>query len=273
MNQQRQTIYSLRRRVLAAGAGVPLVEFTEDKKTRVKTRSEKTVSWADFKEMVLDALEDTIVNLTDTYCTGSPANWNLEGLSIEIKGLFDLDMAFQNDGKVEDIQNQIYQKVERIYLDREKDFNEEWHNFCQQRYLFTIDQLWKEHLLSMDHLRQGIGLRGYGQKDPKLEYKKEGYAGFLRMLQAIKTNFIREIIRAQPRNAQEDADRIRRAMEARARQAVESRPPAEGDDAKAPAAVQKTVVRDGPKIGRNDPCYCGSGKKYKKCHGAEELAR
>ncbi len=273
MNQQRQTIYSLRRRVLAAGAGVPLVEFTEDKKTRVKTRSERTVSWADFKEMVLDALEDTIVNLTDTYCTGSPANWNLEGLSIEVKGLFDLDMAFQADGKVDDIQNQIYQKVERIYLDREKDFNEEWHNFCQQRYLFTIDQLWKEHLLSMDHLRQGIGLRGYGQKDPKLEYKKEGYAGFLRMLQAIKTNFIREVIRAQPRNAQEDADRIRRAMEARARQAVESRPSGEGDEGKAPAAVQKTVVRDGPKIGRNDPCYCGSGKKYKKCHGAEELAR
>ncbi len=272
MNQQRQTIYSLRRRVLAAGAGVPLVEFTEDKKTRVKTRSERTISWVDFKEMVLDALEDTVVNLTDTHCAGSPATWNLDGLKMEVKNLFDLDMSFQPDATAEAIQEQIYQKVERIYLDREKDFGDEWHNFCQQRYLFTIDQLWKEHLLGMDHLRQGIGLRGYGQKDPKLEYKKEGYSGFIRMLQSIKTNFIREVIRAQPRNAQEDAERIQRVMEARARQAIESRPPTDGQAQPAAAQVQKTVVREGPKIGRNDPCYCGSGKKYKKCHGAEDLA-
>jgi preprotein translocase subunit SecA len=272
MNQQRQTIYALRRRVLAAGAGIPLVEFSEDKKTRIKTRSERTFTWADFKEMVLDALEDTIVGLTDTYCAGSSSTWNLDGLKLEVKNLFDLDMSFQTDAKVEAIEEQIYQKVEAIYLGREKDFSDDWHNFCQQRYLFTIDQLWKEHLLSMDHLRQGIGLRGYGQKDPKLEYKKEGYTGFIRMLQSIKSSFIREIIRAQPRNAQEDAERIQRAMEARAKQAIESRASADGQPAKPAAAPQKTVVREGPKIGRNDPCYCGSGKKYKKCHGAEDMA-
>ena len=75
---------------------------------------------------------------------------------------------------MEELQEQIYKRVEKLYVDREKDYGDDWHRFCQLRYLATIDQLWKDHLLAMDHLRQGIGLRGYGQKDPKVEYKKEG---------------------------------------------------------------------------------------------------
>jgi preprotein translocase subunit SecA len=122
----------------------------------------------------------------------------------------------------------------------------------------------------MDHLRQGIGLRGYGQKDPKVEYKKEGYAGFLRMLQSIKTTFVSQAMRAQPRNAQEDAERLRRVMEERANKAVESRANEDGTPAAPTAAEQKPIKRDAPKVGRNDPCPCGSGKKYKKCHGASE---
>ena len=121
----------------------------------------------------------------------------------------------------------------------------------------------------MDHLRQGIGLRGYGQKDPKVEYKKEGYDGFIRMLGSIKSTFVSQIMRAQPRDASEDAERLKRVMEQRARQAVEGRANAEGK-VEPQTAEQKTVVREGPKVGRNDPCPCGSGKKYKKCHGATE---
>jgi len=268
MNQQRRTIYALRRLVLAAGAGVPLVEFTEDKKTRVKTRSEKTVSWADFRETVLDAVEDAIVALTDTYCpTKNPTTWNLTALSNEVKAVFNQEMSFQAQGTVEELQEQIYQRVEKVYLDREKDYGDDWHRFCQLRYLATIDQLWKDHLLAMDHLRQGIGLRGYGQKDPKVEYKKEGYAGFIRMLASIKANFVSQVMRAQPRDANADAERLKRVMEARAKQAVEGRANAEG---KVEAAEQKPVKREGPRVGRNDPCWCGSGKKYKKCHGATE---
>ncbi|MFZ5446899.1 MAG: preprotein translocase subunit SecA [Myxococcota bacterium] len=277
MNQQRQTIYGLRRQVLAAGAGVPLVEFTEDKKTRVKTRHEKTISWKDFREMVLDAIEDAIVGLTDTYAASrNPAAWNLVALTTEVKAVFNQDMTFQPEGTVEDLQEQMYKRVERLFLDREKEYGEDWYRFCQLRYLATIDQLWKDHLLAMDHLRQGIGLRGYGQKDPKIEYKKEGYAGFIRMLASIKSTFVSQIVRAQPRDANADAERIRKLMEARAKQAIEFH--AEGSAAASadepPAPPQKVdkkpVVNEGPKVGRNDPCPCGSGKKYKKCHGAAE---
>jgi preprotein translocase subunit SecA len=257
--------------VLAAGAGVPLVEFTEDKKTRVKTRSEKTVSWADFREMVLDAVEDAIVRMTETYAPKpNPETWDVEALQREVKAVFNVEMTFQRQGTVESLQEQIFQRAERLYVDRERDYAEEWHRFCQLRYLNTIDQLWKDHLLGMDHLRQGIGLRGYGQKDPKVEYKKEGYAGFIRMLDQIKTTFVSEVMRAQPRDAGQEADRQLKVMEARARQVVEGR----ADEAGQPQAPaeQKPVKREGPKVGRNDPCYCGSGKKYKKCHGAAEAA-
>jgi preprotein translocase subunit SecA len=269
MNQQRRTIYALRRQVLAAGAGLPLIEFTEDKKTKVKTRSERTVTWPDFREMVLDAVEDVIVGLTETFAAKKSAEaWDLAALHAEVKGAFNVEMTFQAQGTVDELQEMIFKRVERLYVDREKDYGDDWHRFCQLRYLNTIDQLWKDHLLGMDHLRQGIGLRGYGQKDPKVEYKKEGYAGFIRMLQLIKTTFVSQIMRAQPRDANEDTERLKRVMEARAKQAIEGRATEEGKLEAAPE--HKTVRREGPKLGRNDPCWCGSGKKYKKCHGATE---
>jgi preprotein translocase subunit SecA len=269
MNQQRRTIYKLRRQVLAAGAGVPLVEFEEDKKTKAKLRSEKTYSWDDFREMCLDAIEDVIVGLTDIYTPArNPETWNVEGLASEVRQLFGVEMTFQRQGTVEEVQEQLYRRVEKIFSDRVKDYGEEWNRFVQLQYLSTIDQLWKDHLLGMDHLRQGIGLRGYGQKDPKIEYKKEGYAGFVRMLAGIKSAFIQRIMRAQVRDPNEDAERLKRQMEAQAKKAVEGRG---GEDGQVqPKPEQKTVVREGPKTGRNDPCPCGSGKKYKKCHGATE---
>ena len=270
MNQQRKTIYGLRRQVLAAGAGVPLVEFIEDPKTKLKTRAEKTITWKDFRELVLDAVEDSIVGLTDTYAASkNPAAWNVTALAAEVKAIFNQDMTFQQDGKVEDLQEQIYQRVEKLFVDREKEYGDDWYRFCQLRYLATIDQLWKDHLLAMDHLRQGIGLRGYGQKDPKIEYKKEGYEGFIRMLGQIKSTFVSQIMRAQPRDANADAERLKRVMEERAKQAVEGRANEEGAPEAKPE--QKTVVREGPKVGPNDPCPCGSGKKYKKCHMGQNL--
>jgi preprotein translocase subunit SecA len=270
MNQQRRTIYKLRRQVLAAGAGMPLVEFDEDPKTKVKKRSEKSYSWEDFREMSLDALEDTIVGLTDIYTPArNPETWNLEGLAAEVKAIFGVEMTFQRQGTVEELQEQLYKRVEKIYADRVKDYGEEWNRFVQLQYLSTIDQLWKDHLLGMDHLRQGIGLRGYGQKDPKLEYKKEGYAGFVRMLGGIKSAFMQRVMRAQVRDANADAERLEKQMEAQVKKAVETRGTEDGQVPQEPKE-QKPVVREGPKLGRNDPCWCGSGKKFKKCHGAME---
>jgi preprotein translocase subunit SecA len=215
-------------------------------------------------------MEDTIVGLTDIYTPArNPETWNLDGLAAEVKAIFGVEMTFQRQGTVEEVQEQLYKRVEKIYADRVKDYGEEWNRFVQLQYLSTIDQLWKDHLLGMDHLRQGIGLRGYGQKDPKLEYKKEGYAGFVRMLGGIKSAFMQRVMRAQVRDANADAERLEKQMEAQAKKAVETRGTEDGQVPQEPRE-QKPVVREGPKLGRNDPCWCGSGKKFKKCHGAME---
>jgi preprotein translocase subunit SecA len=152
---------------------------------------------------------------------------------------------------------------------REEEFGDDFRVFARNRYLATIDQLWKDHLLAMDHLRQGIGLRAYGQRDPKQAYKKEGYEGFMQMLSAINHQLISQLMRVQGRAQAEEAARLQRQMQAKARQYVEGRGDAEGRPEKsAPAA--RTPAKAAAKVGRNDPCPCGSGKKYKKCHGASE---
>jgi preprotein translocase subunit SecA len=273
MNQQRRTIYKLRRQVLAAGAGLPLVEYDEDKKTRAKIRTERTLSWADFKEMVLDALEDVIVSLTDTYLpTKNPATWDLEALQRNVKDVFNLEMGFESSGDRQAIEEDIYKAAEKVILQREQEFGEEFLRFLQYRYLATIDQLWKDHLLAMDHLRQGIGLRGYGQKDPKQEYKKEGYNGFIQMLGAIRTQFVSQMMRVQARNTAEETARLQRQMAQRQKQVMEGRAGDDGKLEQASVAPKAPVKAEGPRVGRNDPCPCGSGRKYKKCHGAAEAS-
>ena len=143
----------------------------------------------------------------------------------------------------------------------------------QWLYLQAIDQMWKDHLLSMDHLRQGIGLRGYGQKDPKQEYKKEGYEMFVQMTWRVKSAVVGNVLRLQLVR-QESAAEIeakRLAAQRRAMQRLTETHADAGADGEAPRPKQETVVRQTPKVGRNDPCPCGSGKKYKKCHGVNEV--
>jgi preprotein translocase subunit SecA len=143
----------------------------------------------------------------------------------------------------------------------------------QYLYLQAIDQLWKDHLLSMDHLRQGIGLRSYGQKDPKQEYKKEGYEMFVQMTWRVKSAVIGQILRLQlvRQESAEEIEAKRMALQRKAMQRItETHAESGGGDDGVPAAKQETVVRAQPKVGRNDPCPCGSGKKYKKCHGLLE---
>ncbi|WP_223644154.1 preprotein translocase subunit SecA [Corallococcus sp. EGB] len=276
MNQQRRTIYKLRRQVLASGAGIPLVEYEEDLKTRVKTRSERVISWADFREMVLDAVEDVVVSMTDTYApTRSSDTWDIASLSNSVKESLNLEMTFEGVGNRDELQELIYTAAEKVFTAREQEFGEDFMRFLQYRYLATIDQLWKDHLLAMDHLRQGIGLRGYGQKDPKQEYKKEGYTGFMQMLDAIKTQFVSQMMRVQARsasNAAEETARIQRQLAQQQKKAVEGRADAEGkiEEATATPVAQREAAAAPRAVGRNDPCPCGSGRKYKKCHGANE---
>jgi len=289
MNQQRRSIYRLRRMVLGFGAGIPVVEYDEDPKTKVKTRIEKTFTWTDQHEHMLDLLEDLVVEMVESNCPNRVADWNLEGLSALVRDQFGVDMKFAPPaGKPAEarqaIEEQVFAVVEKAYRAKEQELGTEQdgtpvlRRYEQWLYLQAIDQQWKDHLLSMDHLRQGIGLRGYGQKDPKQEYKKEGYEMFVQMTWRVKSAVVGNVLRLQlvRQKSAEEIEQERLAAQRRALQrASESHAAASGageGEGERPHAKQETVVRAHPKVGRNDPCPCGSGKKYKKCHGATEAA-
>jgi len=125
--------------------------------------------------------------------------------------------------------------------------------------LQIVDSHWKDHLLAMDHLKEGIGLRGYGQRDPLVEYKKESYTLFEDLMGRIEEDTLRFLFLLQPVEEKKQAEQIERKR--RRAEFVLSQQNNGGDGA------SRQVKRDTPKIGRNDPCPCGSGKKFKKCHG------
>jgi preprotein translocase subunit SecA len=285
MNQQRRSIYRLRRMVLGFGAGIPVVEYDEDPKTKVKTRREQVFTWSDQREHVLDLVEDLVVDMVGANCPNRLSGWNLDGLSAMVKEQFGIEMKFAPPaGKAAEaraaIEEQVYNVVEKLYRQKEEELGADGdgvpvlRRYEQWLYLQSIDQQWKDHLLSMDHLRQGIGLRGYGQKDPKQEYKKEGYEMFVQMTWRVKSAVVGNVLRLQlvRQESAEEIEQKRLAAQRRAMQRITEThaDAAAGDGEERPRAKQETVVRTQPKVGRNDPCPCGSGKKYKKCHGATE---
>jgi preprotein translocase subunit SecA len=287
MNQQRRSIYRLRRMVLGFGAGIPVVEYDEDPGTKLKTRREQVFTWGDQQAHVLDLVEDLVIDMVAANCPNRLADWNLDGLSAMVKEQFGVEMSFAPPaGKASEartaIEEQVYNVVEKIHRQKEEELGADadgvpvLRRYEQWLYLQAIDQQWKDHLLSMDHLRQGIGLRGYGQKDPKQEYKKEGYEMFVQMTWRVKSAVIGNVLRLQlvRQESAEEIEARRLAAQRRALQRItESHAAAaagDGEEGERPRAKQETVVRTQPKVGRNDPCPCGSGKKYKKCHGASE---
>jgi preprotein translocase subunit SecA len=286
MNQQRRSIYRLRRMVLGFGAGFPVVEYDEDPKTKVKTRREQVFTWGDQREHVLDLIEDLVLDMVGANCPNRLSDWNLDGLSAMVKEQFGVDMKFAPPaGKASDaraaIEEQVFNVIEKLYRHKEEELGKDadgvpvLRRYEQWLYLQAIDQQWKDHLLSMDHLRQGIGLRGYGQKDPKQEYKKEGYAMFVQMTWRVKSAVVGNVVRLQlvRQESAEEIEQKRLAAQRRAMQRItesHAAASATGDGDERPRGKQETVVRTQPKVGRNDPCPCGSGKKYKKCHGATE---
>jgi preprotein translocase subunit SecA len=285
MNQQRRSIYALRRMVLGFGAGVPVIEYDEDPKTRVKTRREKTWTLDDQREHMLDLIEDLVVDMVGGACPPNMGDWNLPGLSAMVKEQFGVDMKFgpPSDKAAEArriIEEQVFAVVSKAYAAKEAELGTGedgvpvLRRYEQWLYLQSIDQMWKDHLLSMDHLRQGIGLRGYGQKDPKQEYKKEGYDMFVAMTWRVKGGVVGNVLRLQParQESAEEIEQKRLAAQRRALQRITEVHAAAGEEEAAPRAKAETVVRQAPKVGRNDPCPCGSGKKYKKCHGVNEAS-
>ena len=217
--------------------------------------------------------------------------WDLPGLEAALEGEIGLRLDLQGLVKgaeeldAEGIERHVQDAVAAMFEQKEAQLGAETARALEKHIMLTVlDQGWKEHLARMDYLRQGIHLRGYAQKQPKQEYKKEAFELFSEMLENVKRQVVTLLARVRVRTEEEIAEleaQERAQAEARLRQAQFQHAAAAGYDTEDEvAAIERerhasvmgtaaagTVVREAPKVGRNDPCPCGSGKKYKHCHG------
>jgi preprotein translocase subunit SecA len=251
MNKQRETIYGLRRQ---------LMEEPDQRDYLLGDPPQAGVAF------------DLLSDLTLKYLNPDVSQDVWDNYKIQIKTIYDFDA----DGERLDIENMTSQEVveaiwERLkvkYERKEQQIGPEAMRTYERIIMLNIiDAQWKDHLLSLDHLKQGIGLVGYGQKDPLVEYKKQSFDLFQEMLDRIDTTTIRSLFNLQV-VAEQPPEALRQRRAARRPASLQFTGPNQGA---APAGEEdgkvKTVVRDQPKVGRNEPCPCGSGKKYKKCHG------
>ncbi len=205
--------------------------------------------------------------------------WDVEGLTTRLRADFDLDLPLQewldSDDKLheDNLREKIIEASIQVYKEKEESVGESvLRNFEKAVMLQTLDGLWKEHLAAMDHLRQGIHLRGYAQKNPKQEYKRESFELFEGLLDTLKYDVVSILSKVRVQQ-QEDVERMeeqrRQQAEAAARRQQLQHQNAENqlDDGESSNENHTPVVRDERKVGRNEPCPCGSGKKYKQCHG------
>ncbi|HLE18269.1 MAG TPA: SEC-C metal-binding domain-containing protein, partial [Syntrophales bacterium] len=234
MNRQRQVIYEQRKKVL---------------------KGEELES--DIDDMIVEIagyMADEFVEED-----GNPDDWNPKAMEDAIFKQFSLKInQVGNEWKPvkDDIEDQIIAAARSLLADKETAFGKPMMDYLRKVIMLqSIDTHWKDHLLAMDHLKEGIGLRGYGQKDPIREYQKEGYEMFMEMVQSIKDDTVSKLCMVHIQKEEE----IEEIRERSSQDYVLSR----GEDMK----TQATVKREGEKVGRNDPCPCGSGKKYKKCCG------
>jgi preprotein translocase subunit SecA len=287
MNKQREAVYGLRRRLLEG---------------------------TDQKDLILeDYVSAILAELIEEYCPAKAhaADWNIKGLKDAVFTRFGVDFLAEGV-KADELNRQelgdaIFDKLKERYDAKEKLIGPEAMRHHERMIMLSvIDQQWKDHLLSMDHLKEGIGLRGYGQHDPLVEYKKESFDMFEAMMQRFQQDTVRYLYlmqilerppdagsggpppsapdgsgpepgpgvpaqrggdgngRRPPKMVSTSADELEEAFMRRKRRELEQARMAGAGDT---PQVQQ-VVRGQEKVGRNDPCPCGSGKKFKKCHGA-----
>ncbi len=240
MNMQRTEVYRWRREIL------------EGKGTReyVEQKAEEILDWL-LSEYANEEKDPNLWNTAEL--TGQLLhhyNLRLEPDDIDWKKI-----------KWHELRDQLMARLKAKYADKEALIGEEMMRRHEQLIMLNIvDSQWKDHLLTMDHIKEGIGLRGYGQRDPLTEYKRESFDVFSSMKERIENEIIRFLYHLEPVTEKDQKQEEERRQKARERQFMFSAPPKE-----APAPV---TVDAEAKIGRNDPCPCGSGKKYKKCHAA-----
>ena len=253
MNKQRETIYGLRRQ---------LMEEPDQREYLLGDPPQAGVAY------------DLLSDLTKQYLNPevSPDDWDIDNYKIQIKTIYDLDADAEGidvpNMTSEEVTDAIWEKLKVKYAEKEQQIGPEAMRTYERIIMLNIiDAQWKDHLLSLDHLKQGIGLVGYGQKDPLVEYKKQSFDMFQEMLDRIDTSTIRSLFNLQV-VAEQPPEAIRQRRPARSTSMTFTGPNQGAAAAGEEAGKVKTVVRDQPKVGRNEPCPCGSGKKYKKCHGA-----
>ena len=251
MNKQREEIYRFRR------------ELLEGK---------------DQKPYVLNLADELVQELLGSHVSmeGDPRDWDFEGLGINFQRIFGLGLPHEAHlMNRPELDESLADMTRQRYEGKEAEIGPEVMRWYERMIMLQIiDQQWKDHLLALDHLKEGIGLRGYGQRDPLVEYKRESFELFEDLWNRSTEEMVRMLYLLRPISAQDE--RELRGAHARRQQQVsysgpEAAPPPRRAkpgriDARSAAAV-KTVVRTMPKVGRNKPCPCGSGKKYKKCCG------
>ncbi len=249
MNQQREVIYSQRREVLTG---------------------------EDLKDSVMEMIEEQVEGIVDLYADekAHPEDWDLKGLQDVVYQQFSFRWAVPSEEKAgttrfrdglnrERLKELLLQRAKDVYQKKEEEFGEATLRYLEKVIMLqSVDYHWKDHLLAVDQLKEGIGLRGYGQKDPRIEYQKEAYQMFIEMLDRIKKDTVEKLFAVQIAKEEEvkemKAERKQTFILSRGEAAQSAG--GETEDGKG-----VTVRREGKKVGRNDPCPCGSGKKYKKC--------
>jgi preprotein translocase subunit SecA len=251
-------------------------DVANDQRRAIYSQRNELLDVSDVSETINSIREDVFKVVLDTYIPPQSLEemWDVPGLEQRLKADFDLDMPVaewldkEPQLHEETLRERILQQSIEVYKRKEEVVGVEMmRNFEKGVMLQTLDSLWKEHLAAMDYLRQGIHLRGYAQKDPKQEYKRESFSMFAAMLESLKYEVISVLSKVQVRmpeevealeqQRREEAERL-----ARQQQLSHQEEPLLLDDRdpNAPARADR-------KVGRNDPCPCGSGKKYKQCHG------
>lgn len=251
MNKQREVIYAQRREILE---GVSL------------------------KDDILDVVDREFDAIVAVHCANSPSpqDWNLPGFVAAIGAKFGIEMNPQEmlDSKSQNMKEDVRDAIIRFYEEKEKAIGEDLLRHMERMvYLQIVDAKWKDHLYAMDSLREGIGLRAYGQRDPLVEYKREAFGMFSEMVASIGEDAVLMIFRLQPVQQERFQGVFSSVSKHMVHQETEqfSHPPISDSDQEIPsqeqAPAKQTPVVCHEKVGRNEPCPCGSGKKYKKCCG------
>ncbi|HEJ7034232.1 TPA: preprotein translocase subunit SecA [Serratia marcescens] len=250
-------------------------DVANDQRRAIYSQRNELLDVSDVSETIASIREDVFKSTIDNYITPQSLEeeWDIQGLEERLKNDFDLEMPIaqwldkEPELHEETLRERILENAKEQYQRKEDVVGSEMmRNFEKGVMLQTLDSLWKEHLAAMDYLRQGIHLRGYAQKDPKQEYKRESFNMFATMLESLKYEVISVLSKVQVRMP-EEVEALEQQRREEAERLAQHQQLSHHDenalvteDPNAPATAER-------KVGRNDPCPCGSGKKYKQCHG------